>query len=49
MYSHDQGSVGLQLGSTETDFVLVVMNQKEADQVLSEKTKSWGPTLTESV
>jgi len=39
MYSLDQGSVGLQLGSTETDFVLVVMNQKGADQILSGKTK----------
>ena len=39
MYSLDQGSVGLQLGSTETDFVLVVMNQKGADEILSGKTK----------
>jgi lipid-binding SYLF domain-containing protein len=39
MYSLDQGSVGLQLGSTETDFVLVVMNQKGANQILSGKTK----------
>lgn len=39
MYSLDQESVGLQLGSTATDFVLVVMNQKGADQVLSGKTK----------
>jgi lipid-binding SYLF domain-containing protein len=39
MYSLDQGSVGLQLGSTETDFVLVVMNQKGADQILSGRTK----------
>src|SRR6266851_5360066 len=39
MYSLDQGSVGLQLGSTETDFVLVVMNQKGAAQILSGKTK----------
>jgi SH3 domain-containing YSC84-like protein 1 len=39
MYSLDQGSVGMQLGSTETDFVLVVMNQKGADQILSGKTK----------
>jgi lipid-binding SYLF domain-containing protein len=31
MYSLDQGSVGLQLGSTATDFVLVVMNQRGAD------------------
>src|SRR5258707_11911365 len=39
MYSLDQGSVGLQLGSTATDFVLVVMNQKGADQILNGKTK----------
>jgi SH3 domain-containing YSC84-like protein 1 len=39
MYSLDQGSIGVQLGSTETDFVLVVMNQKGADQILSGKTK----------
>jgi len=42
MYSLDQGSVGLQLGSTATDFVLVVMNQKGADQILSGKTKLGG-------
>ena len=28
MYKLDQGSIGVQLGSTATDFVLVVMNQK---------------------
>src|SRR6516162_2354938 len=28
MYALDQGSVGLQLGSTATDFVLVVMRQQ---------------------
>ena len=39
MYSLDQESVGLQLGSTEIDFVLVVMNQKGADQILSGKIK----------
>src|SRR5882762_3187644 len=39
MYSLDQGSVGLQLGSTATDFVLVVMNQKGAGQILNGKTK----------
>src|SRR6266404_1183563 len=42
MYSLDQGSVGLQLGSTATDFVLVVMNQKGADQILNGKTKLGG-------
>jgi len=39
MYSMDQGSLGIQLGSTATDFVLVIMNQKGADQVLNGKTK----------
>lgn len=39
MYALDQGSVGVQLGSTATDFVLVVMNQKGAEQVLNGKTK----------
>jgi SH3 domain-containing YSC84-like protein 1 len=39
MYSLDAGSVGLQLGSTATDFVLVVMRQKGVDQILNGKTK----------
>jgi lipid-binding SYLF domain-containing protein len=39
MYSLDQGSIGLQLGSTATDFVLVVMNKKGAEQILNGKTK----------
>jgi lipid-binding SYLF domain-containing protein len=39
MYSLDQGSIGIQLGSTATDFVLVVMNRKGADQILNGKTK----------
>jgi lipid-binding SYLF domain-containing protein len=39
MYALDQGSIGLQLGSTATDFVLVVMNQRGADQILNGKTK----------
>src|SRR5712692_6466485 len=39
MYSLDQGSIGVQLGATATDFVLVVMNDKGADQILSGKTK----------
>jgi SH3 domain-containing YSC84-like protein 1 len=39
MYKLDQGSLGIQLGSTATDFLLVVMNQKGADQVLNGKTK----------
>jgi lipid-binding SYLF domain-containing protein len=42
MYKLDQGSIGLQLGSTATDFVLVVMNQKGADQILNGKTKLGG-------
>ncbi len=39
MYKLDAGSVGIQLGGTATDFVLVVMNQKGADQILNAKTK----------
>ena len=39
MYSLDQGSIGVQLGSTSTDFVLVIMNQKGAEQILNGKTK----------
>ena len=39
MYSLDQGSLGVQLGSTATDFVLVIMNQKGVDQILNGKTK----------
>src|SRR5271170_4536261 len=39
MYSLDQGSLGIQLGSTATDFVLVVMNSKGVDAILNGKTK----------
>jgi lipid-binding SYLF domain-containing protein len=39
MYSLDQGSIGVQLGSTSTDFVLVIMSQKGAQQILNGKTK----------
>src|SRR5271163_1389931 len=39
MYKLDQGSVGVQLGSTATDFVLVIMNNKGAEQILNGKTK----------
>lgn len=39
MYKLYQGSIGVQLGSTATDFVLVVMNEKGADQILNGKTK----------
>jgi lipid-binding SYLF domain-containing protein len=42
MFKLDQGSVGVQLGSTATDFVLVVMNQKGAEQILNGKTKLGG-------
>jgi lipid-binding SYLF domain-containing protein len=39
MYSLDQQSLGIQLGSTATDFVLVVMRQKGVDQILNGKAK----------
>ena len=39
MYALDQGSLGLQLGSTATDFVLVVMHSKGVDAILNSKTK----------
>ena len=39
MYALDQGSIGVQLGSTATDFVLVVMNEKGVDAILNGKTK----------
>jgi SH3 domain-containing YSC84-like protein 1 len=39
MYRLDQASIGVQLGSTATDFVLTVMNQKGAGQILNGKTK----------
>ena len=39
MYRLDQGSIGIQLGATATDFVLVVMNKKGAEQILNGKTK----------
>jgi SH3 domain-containing YSC84-like protein 1 len=42
MYKLDQGSLGVQLGSTATDFVLLVMNQKGAEQILNGKTKLGG-------
>ncbi len=55
MYSLDQSSIGLQLGGTETDFVLVVMNQKGAEQILNGKIKlgsnaaaAAGPTGTQA-
>jgi lipid-binding SYLF domain-containing protein len=39
MYSLDQGSLGIQLGSTATDFVLVVVHDKGVDAILNGKTK----------
>jgi len=39
MYSLDQGSLGVQLGSTATDFVLVVVSQKGVEEILKGKTK----------
>lgn len=39
MYALDQGSIGVQLGSTATDFVLVVMHNKGVDAILNGKMK----------
>jgi len=39
MYSLDQGSLGVQLGTTSTDFVLAVVKQKGVDQILNGKMK----------
>jgi lipid-binding SYLF domain-containing protein len=39
MYSLDTGSLGLQLGSSSTDYVLLIMSQRGADKVLSGKVK----------
>jgi len=39
MYTLDTGSLGAQLGSTSTDYVLLVMTQRGADKVLSGKLK----------
>jgi len=39
MYKLDVGSLGVQLGSSSTDYVLVVETQKGADKVLSGKLK----------
>ena len=39
MYSLDTGSLGPQLGSTSTNYVLLVMNQNGADKVLNGKVK----------
>src|SRR5215472_6685197 len=39
MYSVGGASIGLQVGGTSSDFVLLLMNQKVVDQVLNRKTK----------
>ena len=39
MYALDQGSVGVQLGSTATDFVLTIMRSKGVDAILNGKMK----------
>jgi SH3 domain-containing YSC84-like protein 1 len=39
MYALDQGSVGVQLGSTATDFVLAVVHNKGVDAILNGKMK----------
>jgi lipid-binding SYLF domain-containing protein len=39
MYSVGGASIGLQVGGSSTDFVLLLMNQKVVDQVLNGKTK----------
>ena len=39
MYALDMASLNLQVGSTETDFVLVIASQKGVDQVLHGKIK----------
>jgi SH3 domain-containing YSC84-like protein 1 len=39
MYALEQGSLGAQLGSTGTDFVLVIASQKGVDEILNGKTK----------
>jgi len=39
MYALDEGSLGIQLGSTATDFVLAVVHSKGVDAILNGKTK----------
>ena len=39
MYALEGASIGLQLGGSETDFVMLVMNDKGANSVLSSKVK----------
>jgi len=42
MYALDQSGLGIQLGSTATDFVLVVMRKGGVEQILNGKTKLGG-------
>jgi lipid-binding SYLF domain-containing protein len=39
MFSLDTGSLGLQLGSSSTDYVLLIMTRRGADNILSGKLK----------
>jgi lipid-binding SYLF domain-containing protein len=39
MYSIGGASIGLQVGGSSTDFLLLVMNQKGVDAILNDKTK----------
>jgi len=39
MFALEGGSVGFQIGGEATDFVLLVMNEKGAESVLSSKVK----------
>lgn len=39
MYALDQSGLGVQLGSTATDFVLVVVSEKGVEQIMNGKTK----------
>jgi SH3 domain-containing YSC84-like protein 1 len=39
MYTLDTGSLGVQLGTTSTDYVMLVMTQRGADKILSGKLK----------
>jgi lipid-binding SYLF domain-containing protein len=39
MYTLDTGSLGAQLGSTSTDYVLLIISQRGADKILSGKLK----------
>ncbi len=56
MYTMDIGSLGVQLGSTSTDYVLLIMSQQGADKVLAgglklgaEATAVAGPTGAKAV